>query len=191
MDFNKDKILEMDDSGLARALILRNEYVDDAKKVIIDESIKRGIIQSESDLQQARFAPINLKKQRFFQFSAITSIEDAHQVSNSIVRYFYFISLGYGGIAAIYKIFASSFYLWVNLFLMIVALILALLFHRFKSHFISQVYVFFAAISILHTLFALIINAEMVAVLGLFINFILFYFASEAYFATRYIKTNT
>ncbi len=190
MTFERNKVLDLDDNALTRALILRDEYLPEARNLIIEESIKRGIIRSENDLDQERFAPISIKNQRFFQFSMITSVGDARQITNSIFRYFYFISLGYGGMAAIYRIFGRSIHLWANLMLMIISMILAILFHRYKSFAISLAFVFLTAISICYCLAALILLREIAAIPGIFLSLMLFYFSSEAFFATRFIKFN-
>ena len=190
MKFDKKKILNLSNAELLRAIILRNEYTSEAKNTIIKEAIKREIIETEDDLNQEKFAAITLEKQSFFQFSVISNINDARKICDSISHYFYFIGLGFGGIAAINHIFAISQNMWINLYSMVIALVLALLFHRFKSFQISLAIAFFTLISVFINIYSLISNFDLTVLLSIVINFILFYFSSEAYFASKYIKDN-
>ncbi len=188
MEFDKNKILNLGDDELLRALILRNEYTNQAKNIIIEEAIKREIIESESDLNQEKFAAITLKKQSVLQFSTITSIYDAQKICDSISHYFYFIGIGFGGVAAINKIFICTLNMWVNIYSMIIAFVLALLFHRFKSMETGLALGIFAIASVSINIFTLITNFDLIVILGILLNFILLYFSSEAYFACKYIK---
>ncbi|MCF8373800.1 MAG: hypothetical protein K9H64_19415 [Bacteroidales bacterium] len=191
MDFDPDKIKGLDDKKLVRALLLREEYLPEARAVIIREAIDRKLIESETDLQKPGFEAIHLSKHRFFQFSVIATISDARQICDAVKKYFYFVSLGLGGLAAVYKIVDVEVLMWANLSFMLISILLALLFHRYKNYATAIGFLVLDAISGISAIVAVFSQPLMVAIPGLMLNFILFYFASEAFFATRFLKKNS
>lgn len=188
MDFDPVKIKGLDDKNLLRALLLREEYLPEARTIIIREAIDRKLIESETDLQKPGFEAIHLSKHHFFQFSVIATISDARQICDSVKKYFYFVSMGFGGLAAVYKIVEGKTQMWINLSFMLISILLAVLFHRFKNHSMAVAFLVLLTISGISAIVAIFSQPLMVAIPGLMLNFILFYFASEAFFATRFLE---
>lgn len=187
MGFNPEKITKLTDKELLRALLLREEYLPVARNIIIGEAIERKLIQSESDLQKPGLEAIKLSKHHFFQFSVIASVSDARHICDLVKKYFYFVSLGFGGLFAVYKIVGDSLQMWANLAFMLGSILLALLFHRFKNYAVAVAFLILNSISAVFAIWSLFVHPIYISAPGLMLNFILFYFAIEAFFATQFL----
>lgn len=185
--FDPIRIDQLSEEELLRAILLRDEYQPEARVKIIEVALSRNIILSEADLNKPEFSSINLSKQRFFQFSVITSEQDAKDICQNVFKYFYVITLGFGGMAGLNRIVYDSNQMWVSLMFMIIYLLLTIGFHWKKSVTIARLILLVAFISSINYLIALFSSSMFVGITGILLNFILLYFGSEAYFATRFL----
>ena len=186
--FDSTRIEMLSDKELVRAILLRDEYKEEARGKIISEATKRGIISSHEDLQKSEYQlPMN-GPQSFFRFSMITSVDDAQHIVNSLYKYFYMISIGFGGIGGLFKVHYLIGSMWSFLWMMLVCLILSAGFHIKRSFVLSLAFCGLSIFGIAYSSYIVLSGISNIGILGILLNFILLYFAAEVCFATKYLK---
>jgi len=79
----RTQIPELPDEEIVYILKRRHYYLEEAKKMAIDEAVKRGIINSEQDLFSDEY---NVKPVKFSLFPKIEDAENRIKITKSIAR---------------------------------------------------------------------------------------------------------
>jgi hypothetical protein len=87
----KNRITSLSDDKLIELLKLRDSYQTEAVRIAVREAMSRQLIQSEDDLQSAKFQPDNGSSKTIFPY--LNNETHFQKVFNSLIRILYLVAI--------------------------------------------------------------------------------------------------